>query len=380
MSSEISRGGEQNWASIRPRQRKDGTTCLSVLHWIDGRQTSLPFDDKLAADAFVAAVKAHGARRAREMLGITTTPRRRTPSITVTEWIAHYIDHLSGVDKRTLTDYRTYLDRDIGPALGDIPLAELTSDDVARWINAMAEAGSSGKTVANKHGALLSPALTAAVKAGKIPANPAAGVGIPRTERAAEMRFLSHSEFAALLTETAEYWRPLLRFLVASGARFSEVSALRPADVDCDAGTVRISRAWKRHPEGWVLGPTKTKKSNRIISLPASVFADLDLTGEWLFRSSGRNRGAPRGPVRIANFRANVWWPALGRAELAPPRPRIHDLRHTCASWMIQAGVPLPVIQSHLGHESIDVTVGVYGHLDRSHFQQAADAIGQALG
>jgi integrase len=59
--------------------------------------------------------------------------------------------------------------------------------------------------------------------------------------------------------------------------------------------------------------------------------------------------------------------------------PRVHDLRHTCASWMIQAGVPLPVIQQHLGHESIQTTIGVYGHLDRRSAQAAADAIGSAL-
>jgi integrase len=41
--------------------------------------------------------------------------------------------------------------------------------------------------------------------------------------------------------------------------------------------------------------------------------------------------------------------------------PRVHDLRHTCASWMIAAGVPLPIIQQHLGHESIQTTIGVYG-------------------
>ncbi|MFD6195709.1 tyrosine-type recombinase/integrase [Mycobacteriaceae bacterium NPDC060252] len=61
------------------------------------------------------------------------------------------------------------------------------------------------------------------------------------------------------------------------------------------------------------------------------------------------------------------------------PRPRIHDLRHTCASWLIQAGVPLPVIQQHLGHESIQTTVDVYGHLDLRSARAAAEAMGKAL-
>ena len=69
---------------------------------------------------------------------------------------------------------------------------------------------------------------------------------------------------------------------------------------------------------------------------------------------------------------------ALARAKEAglSKRPRIHDLRHTCASWLIQAGRPLPAIQQHLGHESITTTVGTYGHMDRSSGKDNADVLG----
>lgn len=93
--------------------------------------------------------------------------------------------------------------------------------------------------------------------------------------------------------------------------------------------------------------------------------------------------------VRANTFRNGVWNPAVERAsgkavrrggkapeKLLGKEPRIHDLRHTCASWMIAGGVPLPVIQDHLGHESITTTIDLYGHLDRSSMQAAAVAIG----
>jgi integrase len=83
--------------------------------------------------------------------------------------------------------------------------------------------------------------------------------------------------------------------------------------------------------------------------------------------------------VRPINLRRSVWYPAIIRAEIAAPRPRLHDLRHTCASWMIAAGVPLPVIQQHLGHESINTTVNLYGHIDRRSAQAAADVMGGML-
>jgi integrase len=57
----------------------------------------------------------------------------------------------------------------------------------------------------------------------------------------------------------------------------------------------------------------------------------------------------------------------------------VHDLRHTCASWLVAAGTPLPVVQAHLGHESIQTTIAAYTHLDRSTMSAAATAIGTML-
>lgn len=64
--------------------------------------------------------------------------------------------------------------------LGHIPLATLARSDISRWVNAMRDAGASGKTVQNKMG-FLSGCLNAAVREGLIAANPAAGVRLPRT-------------------------------------------------------------------------------------------------------------------------------------------------------------------------------------------------------
>lgn len=367
-------------ASIRSRERADGTVAYLVQYLIDGRQSGLTFSDEKAAEAFKQNVEVHGAQRALAMHGIDPNPRRHpsTTSVTVTEWVEHYIEHRSGVERRTQPEYRGILKNDITPVLGDIPLTELRHEDIARWLEKMRAAKQSGKTIANKHG-LLSAALNAAVRAGKIPSNPAMGARLPRTERA-EMRMLTPEEFATLIEHTSEYWRPMLRFMVTSGARLGEVTALRPSDVNRAKSTVWIGRSQKRNPGGYEVGPTKTRKSERTISIPAAVLDQLNYEGEWLFTNPGIGNRNAGGFVRAINLRRNVWYPALERAKLAPPRPRLHDLRHTCASWMIAAGIPLPVIQQHLGHESINTTVGLYGHIDRRSAQAAADAIGDLLG
>ncbi|MGB3482490.1 MAG: site-specific integrase [Mycobacterium sp.] len=363
------------WHRVDPR--KDGTSCTRVFFRHNGRQSCLTFDDHAVALRFEDLIGKVGADRALEIAHIERRTRGQK-SLTVSDWVRHHVAHLSGVEKRTRAEYEGVVKNNLDGDLGELPLVGLTRDDISNWLEGLLEDGASGKTIANKHG-LLSAALNSAVSAGHITSNPAAGARLPRTEKD-EMRFLSHDEFATLHGKVTEAWQPMVRFLVASGARISEVTALRPTDVQRDESTVRISRAWKRGPGGYTIGAPKTKRSVRTINVPTAVLDELDYTGEWLFTNPGRGRRAQGGPVRPVNFRANVWKPAVERAALTDPQPRIHDLRHTCASWMIAAGVPLPVIQRHLGHESITTTVDTYGHLDRASAQAAADAIGVALG
>ena len=352
-------------ASLRTRSRKDGSIYFAVLYRLRGKQTSTSFHDIVSATKFQKLVEQVGPAKALEMMNIVPVS-----TMTVGEWLEHHIDHLTGLEKLTLSRYRAYAHNDIVPVLGAIPLAVLSRDDIARWLQGLAEKGASGKTVANKHG-FLSGALNAAVKAGRIRSNPATGARLPATQRA-DMVCLSHEEFVKLIDNTTEYWRPLIEFLVASGARWGEATALRPCDVDRVAGTVRISRAWKPIQGGYELGAPKTRKSIRTINVPAAVLDKLDYSDEFLFTNRAGH------PVRSNGFHHRVWRPAVARAGL-DPRPRVHDLRHTCASWLVAAGTPLPVVQAHLGHESIQTTITAYTHLDRRSMSAAADVMAQAL-
>jgi integrase len=192
------------------------------------------------------------------------------------------------------------------------------------------------------------------------------------------MTFMTRPEFAQLLAGFTDRWVPLIEFAALSGARFGEISALKPSDVNRVNGTVRIARARKRtYVKGamYEVGPTKTKRSERVINVTKTVLDKLDYDNEWLFVNS---KG---GPLQLAGWRSNVWYPSVKRAQTLGlgKRPRVHDLRHTCASWLIARGVPLPVIQQHLGHESISTTVNLYGHLDRAQAAAAADLIGDDL-
>lgn len=307
-------------------------------------------------------------------------------SLTVGEFLTAHVDSLTGVDQNTSAKYRAFIRNDIAPVLGDLPLASLNRGHVVAWIQGMQQPDDKGKTashktLSNKRGFLVG-ALNAAIPA-HIASNPALDIDLPRDAETHEAVFLTREQFAHLLASVTEYWRPMVEFLVASGARWGEVAALRPSDVDQDAGTVKIARSWKQGTGGYRLGTTKTKMSKRTINVPKAVLAKLEYSADICsptvtVAQSARRVSPPASGHRHWNG------PGRRRTPTASPslpelRPRIHDLRHSCASWMIAAGVPLPVIQQHLGHESITTTVGTYGHLDRRSMSAAADAIGAAL-
>lgn len=363
-------------ASIRPRTTKAGTPYYQVLYRHNGTQSSDSFDDPKEATKYKKLLEQIGPDAAQElMFGAEALPEE-IPALTVTEWCTEYIDHLTGVEEATKNKYRSYLRRDIDPILGSLPLSVVNEKAISKWVQA--QEGSS-KTIANKHG-FLSGAFNGAVTANHIEKNPCDGRKLPARHKEEEPVFLTPAEFVRVRDVVVEQWRPLTVFLVSTGMRFSEATAFQVGDLNVDEKTGRIVRAWKYTGEAKrKLGPPKSRKSVRTINLSdQAIEACGDLKGrapdEFVFTNRlGR-------PVTAQLFHNKAWRPMI--AELSDrlgKKPRPHDLRHSCASWMIAAGVPLPVIQQHLGHESITTTINIYGHLDRRASQAASAALTAAL-
>ncbi|TDE03423.1 tyrosine-type recombinase/integrase [Jiangella asiatica] len=367
-------------AFIQTRLTSKGEERYRVAARVNGSIKWQTFVEASGAAQFSDLVDRIGGEAAVEVLRV----RRGSPSggtvPTVAEALTDHIEHLSGVTRGTRKDYEKIARLFAKSALGPLPVDAVTKDAVTKWVNTQTVAA---KTVRNRHG-LLYAAMERQVELGNIHANPCNSVKIGRSERA-EMTILSYDEFEAIRDEhLRKHWRPFVTLLAGTGLRFGEATALQVRDFDLSATPpmLRVARSWKfirgEKPE---LGPPKTRMGRRVVSLgPEVVVAATPLL-------QGRPRDAfvftnlRGGPIRQNSFH-EIWSRALDDANdagVTDKRPRVHDLRHTHASWLIAMRVPLPVLRVRLGHESITTTVDTYGHMADDALSVAAQAASLAM-
>jgi integrase len=401
-----------------------GAVTYKVRFRLDGKQTSETFDSFRKAERFCQLLDVLGPAAA---LATLYAEDQQTDVPSLDQVAADHIAHLTGIEEGTRLDYTRTWARTWGPLLGSLPVRPetVTKDAISRAVIEL-EKRYSPKSMQNHRG-LLSAVISRAIAEQLLTTNPVKGIRLSTVTvdpDAAddEMTLLTMDEFEILSRQFAGAHRSLVRFLVGTGCRWGEATVLRKKDFDLSAAlpVVRIRRAIKRSGDGAVVirGP-KTKRSRRTIALPRHLVPELlDLTAD---------RGpadlvfvGPKGAqIMHRNFWSGVWRPALWRAQrcdehyetgcrcgssrpklcglhpgddMPPPcgcegtlqsRLRIHDLRHTHASWLLAAGIPIHVVSRRLGHESIQTTVDRYGHLlpdAQLAAAQAADAVFSELG
>ena len=277
-------------------------------------------------------------------------------------------DSLKGsVRASTHASYERQLERYVIPAFGRVKLEKLTPAHVQHLYREMQDRGLSARTVQYTH-AVLHRALKQAKRWGLVNRNAAEDVDPPKLKRD-EIRPLDREQARRLL-EAAEGDRLQALYVVAvtAGLRPGEMLALRWSDVDLDMGALRINRTLSA---GEFATP-KTPRSRRKIELSNTARAALrahrkrqleeriQKAGLWedqglVFPSTIGTPLSHRNVVR--SFKA-----LLKRAGL-PPGTRLYDLRHTCATLLLNGNVHPKYVQELLGHASIAQTLDTYSHV-----------------
>ncbi|CAB4712120.1 unannotated protein [freshwater metagenome] len=299
----------------------------------------------------------------------------------------------------TLTSYRQLVNCYAVPNLGGAKLAEVDGSMLNKLYADLARsgrteriekngAGLSPKTIRNLHG-LFAKAFSDAVRWNRIVRNPCDAADAPRY-RSPEMSAWSTEELQQFLQSTTEHrWHAIFRLAATTGLRRGEILGLRWQDVDIEACTITVRRTQIRHGKIVETSTPKTERGNRTINVGAANIAALkqwksaQATERLRMGSGWRDLGGhlvtlPDGTLPNPESFSNLFKKLVKQAGLT--EIRLHDLRHTCATALLAAGVPVKVVSQRLGHADVGVTLKTYAHVMPGDDADAARRIEAALG
>lgn len=269
------------------------------------------------------------------------------------------------VRANTAKSYRDYAKVHILPALGNYPVGRITWRVLQDFCDRMLAEHS--KNTTKKLFVVVRGALDDAVRDDAIPANPEHLVKWPKGERGQKSRALTKDEVSRLLEAAERAGEPIRAAVTLAlfyGLRRSEVCGLRWMDIDFSKGTLHIQHTVTQN--GTVLlddDHTKTRRSNRTLVLIGQTIPYLkQLRAEQMRSGLPMNKVVawPNGKVVRPDGITRMFDTLLRNSGIQ--KARFHDLRHTAATMLANAGVPPKQLQAFLGHNDVETTLGVYVH------------------
>jgi integrase len=242
---------------------------------------------------------------------------------------------------------------------------------VRRWIADLVDHYQ--PTTIQKAYQLFAACMEQAVDDNLIPKTPCRGIQLPKREPS-EQRVLMPDEVARLAEAIDPRFHALILAAAYTGLRAGELAGLRLHDLDLLRRRLTVRQTMTNVRGHIEFGPPKTPASRRSITLPRLLCHVLAQYLAAYPTSSQVFKSADGRPIRWNNFRRRFWKAALWKAGL-DPAVRFHDLRHSHASMLINAGEPVTVVQHRLGHASPAVTLNVYAHLFDGLDERAADRL-----
>ena len=279
-------------------------------------------------------------------------------SMTFGSFCEQYITDLKPRLKQNTWNTKEHILRTkIVPYFKNRKIAEIKSRDVVAWQNTLlGEVDEKGKkysqtylkTVHNQ----LSAIFNHAMKFYGLRENPARQAGNMGKEERKEMLFWTQEEYRKFADVMMD--KPLsfyaFEMLYWCGIREGELLALTPADFDFKAGTVTINKSYQRIKGKDVITDPKTPKSNRTIQMPEFLTEEMQEYLRMLYGAGDHDR--------IFTITKSYLHHEMDRGakEAGIKRVRIHDLRHSHISLLIEMGFSAVAIADRVGHESIDIT------------------------
>ena len=189
--------------------------------------------------------------------------------------------------------------------------------------------------------------------------------------KADEMNFWTKEEFDKFIDAIMNKQQSYMAFMTLfwTGIRIGELLALNVADVDFEKRTISIMKSYQRMGGRDVITEPKTPKSKRVIAIPQFLAVDLQDYVNSMYGVQGEDRLFPITKYYLEHEMQR------GIKESGVKRIRIHDLRHSHASLLVEMGFSPLEIANRLGHEKTETTLNTYSHLYPDKQEQLADRL-----
>lgn len=344
-------------------QRGDGRWAATVdLGFINGRRARKSF---YGATRKVVSAKLHEALGRLQRGAVVRTNEALTVSLFLQRWLASV-----SVRPKTLRQYAQVVRLYLSPALGPIRLARLEPDHVRALVADLEARGLSPRTATLARD-VLRIALAQAVRDELLARNVAALVRRPKGTRRSGPTLSSDEARALLAALEGHRLDAVITCGVGLGLRLGEVLGLQWADLDLPASRLMVRQALQTVGKRRELVPLKSRESRRTLALPAFVVRSLERER----RQQAERRLAAGGAWQRSDF---VFTTRGGRpldgslvtrdlkrvlAAQGLPVLSFHGLRHSCASLLLAAGVPVRDVSELLGHSDVRLTLSSYAHV-----------------
>ncbi|MBK5308313.1 MAG: site-specific integrase [Frankiaceae bacterium] len=275
---------------------------------------------------------------------------------------------------------RSYLDSQLLPAFGDIPLMRIDRFLVQEWVERLVDPDDpDAKPYApesiHSYYATLSTIMKYAALDRHIPVSRIGKGTVTLPGNGLDIRvFLTLDqveEFLALAATQSPYWYPMIKLVAETGLRWGEAAGLPVQNLDLRRGSVLINQSLKLDGRGnWTIGLPKGGRWRRLGLDEGTVDAlrthltehppSTQLLGGQTHALAFTN---PDGrPLDRSNFRRDAWRPLVDSIGWLPRGLRFHDLRHSHISILLDLGTPVGDVASRAGHASAKMTQDRYGH------------------
>jgi integrase len=275
----------------------------------------------------------------------------------------YFADMEHRVKYSTLLNKRHLVDKKITPFFAELELSQITPVHVRQWQNELISyKDEDGKPYSQTYLKTINNQLSAlfnyAVRYYNLRENPCIKAGSMGKKHAEEMNIWTHDEFVKFIScINNEESIVAFSILYYTGMRSGELLALTWSDIDLENGTITINKTYQRLNGKDIIGTPKTPKSNRTVL----IFPYLtDVIKGWKDKQYKLNEDS-RIIVHTKSFLQHELKEGTEKANLT--RIRVHDLRHSHASLLIEMGFSPLLIAERLGHENIETTLNTYSHL-----------------